>query len=61
MAEIKVFMEWNETAKKWMMLNEDGIFLYDFWHCMNVARIFEGLDRTSKQKYVITIKKDKQG
>jgi len=51
---LTVTMEWNETAKKWLMyLNSH--FIHDFWDCKTVHNVFKDLNKETKEKYEITI------
>jgi hypothetical protein len=54
---ILVKMTWNETHQKYLMTLPDGKFIYDFWDCGNIARIFDGkLDKSEGKWFEVQVK-----
>ena len=52
----EITMKWNSISQKWLMeLKGTSIFLYDFWNCGTVIRMFEKLSFHKPQSYRITI------
>ena len=49
-------MEWNEAHKKWLMYL-GKFFVYDFWDCPTIRKVFEGLSKLVAKKFKITIEK----
>lgn len=53
---IKVAMEWNAPAKKWLQrIAFSQIFLYDYWNCGSVIKVFKKLNKLNPQVYKITV------
>lgn len=44
-------MEWSEPNQKWLMKLPTGAFLFDFWDCVNINRLFGG--RLDKHKATV--------
>jgi len=53
-----VTIRWNDHDQKWFMSSSvSGRFLYEFFDCENMHRLFKGIDTNRPTNYELTIQR----
>ena len=56
--KIKVKMKWVEASNEWHMMLPNGSFVYNFFDCDNVRRIFDMPSKESDESFLINIHRE---
>lgn len=55
--KIKIGMRWNEPHRKYLMeMDKTGYFVFDFWDCTTLNKVFTKLDKKKVSMYELTVK-----